>query len=119
MTGLEAIGVGSSDFNNNEWTDFGTSGTLVSRSATEDFRGSKTFTSTGTSAVTIVFHRRERTYIRDKEGVRELAPAYIMHKTDSGIKRGDMIIIKNGTWKVHNVLNRDDIYSFSDLYLWD
>ena len=121
MCPLINIGVGSDDFKNNALADLGQTVTHVPSTETEDFRGNKTFVFSGTTTLTAIFHKREKTYIRDKKGVRQLSPAYLMHNIGSGIKKGDKIIVGSGTgseWKVHNILNRRDVYQFSDLYLW-
>lgn len=119
---LADVGIVSDDFDNNEWTDFGQSISHVPVTITEDWRGSKTNVFTGTATITAVFHKRDITFIRNKDGIRQLAPAFLMHKQDSGIKRGDKVIIGTGTgseWKVHNVINRRNVYQFSDLYLFE
>jgi len=115
---LSDIGINEDDFLQNEYEDFGSDITHVSATETEDFRGNKTVIFSGTSTIHAVFHKREITYQRTDSGIRKLAPAYLMHKTDSGIKRGDKIIANGEEWKVFNVINRDGIFLFSDLYLW-
>jgi len=118
---LLSVGIGSDDFKNNELKDFGQTVTHVPVAETEDFRGNKTFVFSGTTTLTAVFHKRNKTYIRDKYGVRQLSPAFLKHNIGSDIKKGDKIIVGSGTgseWKVFNVLDRRSVYNFSDLYLW-
>jgi len=123
--GIADIGIGTADFEDNPLADFGTGVNWVTVTETVDFRGNKTLIFSGTTSITAVFHKRDKTYVRDKEGVRQLAPAYLMHKENSGIKRGDKIVIGSGTgseWKIINVLGRpveSPIYNFSDLHLWE
>ena len=125
MTGLEDIGIGKADFEDNALKDFGQSVTHVPRTETEDFRGNKTFVYTGTATITAVFHKRSITYVRDEKGVRMFAPAYLMSKTADNVSEGDKIIVSSGTgseWKVHEKIQRADstgIFNFHDLYLWE
>lgn len=125
MCALIDIGIGSSDFIDNELADFGTSVSHVPVTETEDWRGNKTLVFSGTSSRTVVLHKRTVTYVRDKEGIKRESPAYLMHKTGSTIKRGDKIVIGTGTesqWKVINVVGRPvqtPIFQYSDLYLWE
>ncbi len=120
-----SIGIGTSDFINNALADQGTSVSLVPAQITEHESGRKSVIFSGTSTKTVVFHIRTIDYQRTKEGIRQLAPAYMMHQTDSDIKRGDKIIIGTGTaseWKVKNVVptpKEEPHFNYSDMYVWE
>ncbi len=119
------IGIGTADFINNALADQGTSVSHVPVAITEHEDGRKDFVFSGTASKTVIFHIRHITYERTKEGIRQLAPAYMMHQTDSTIKRGDKIIIGSGTasqWKVKNVVptpKEGPHFHYSDMYVWD
>ena len=122
---LTAIGIGSGDFLDNPLVDFGTSVSLAKATETEDHLGNKTFTYSGTSTITAVFHIRNKTYERTESGERTLAPAYLMSKLSDNVEKNDKIVFGTGTnsqWKVFNINNRvqeGTIFVFSDLYQFE
>ncbi len=114
------LGIGSSDFINNELSDFGTSVTHEVGTSTVDFRGTVTRGTSTVSTIDVVFHIREKTRVRTPEGMVEMAPAYMMSKLSDSIKKDDKIILQSGTvWKAWEAINRDDVFVFSDMYLWE
>ena len=118
---LSDIGIGTADFWNNENTDFGSNITHVVVNETELETGKINRVFSGTNTQRCTFHKRTILYERTPEGERQLAPAYLMHDIDSGIKKNDKIIVGTGTgseWRVFNVLNRDEVFNFSELFVW-
>lgn len=119
---LSDAGIAAADFTDNAFSDFGQTVTHVPVTLTENFKGNTVAVFSGTASVTAVFHVRKNEFVRDKDGVRQLAPAYLMYRISESIKRGDKIIVGTGTgsvWKVDNPINRRDVYMYTDLYLWE
>lgn len=117
---LVDLGIGTRDFIDNELSDFGTSVTHEVGTSTTDFRGTVTEGTSSAGLINAVFHIRNKTRVRTKDGMIELAPAYLMSLISSDVRKGDKIILQSGTvWKVWNAINRDGVFVFSDLYLFE
>lgn len=120
---LQKLGIVANDFNNNMLADFGRTITIVPVTEVKDAYGHITKTYSGTTTINAVFMQRSHNYERKEDGEQITAPAYLLHKSTSTVKKGDMIISGTGTfstWLAFDVIdrpNRDNIvYKYSPLF---
>ena len=85
----------------------------------EDARGDKTISYGNKEPVRVVFLVRTHDYSLEEAGKIKKAPAYMLSKISDGIKKEDKITIDFKTWKVRTAINRNGVFIYSDIYLWE
>lgn len=119
-SGFNDLGIDENDFYDNEYADFGRDVTVEVFTGTVDSMGSETNpVSISSKSIQAVIHVRTKTKIRTPEGIIEKAPAYMMSRVIDSVGTGNRITDENGQkFRVKNVMNRDGIFNYSDLYPW-
>ncbi len=76
---------------------------------TSNFTGDETLTNGSTAEIRAYIVRKARGWIFDKEGEIEGGDAQMLTKANQTINKNDLITWNNNTYRVQNVLNRDQI----------
>jgi hypothetical protein len=73
---------------------------------TNSLTGDETSTFAAAADQSVVFFRQDCRYLFDKEGLLQVADAYILATTTVGIKRYDQFTVDGSTYYIENVIRR-------------
>ena len=69
--------------------------------------------------ITLIIHINTRTFDMGETGRLEQASSFAASKVGDRIKRGDLIIHQDRTYRTNNAINYGGVYIYSELYLWE